>query len=187
MSLAEDLAARAKLVHSSTLALVERVDDATLRHRAAATSPSIAFHLWHLARWADRMQSHLPTMAPGIRSRVGATREIWLRDDVARAWGMPAELGGQSTGESLSDEQSAALPLPTKDALLAYVRPVFAAADAIFDATRDEDLSVRAAWLYSGVQSVMLSLIQHEGHMQRHLGMIEALIGVAGQRGTATR
>jgi hypothetical protein len=187
VGLAGDLASRAAFVHESTLALADRVDDATMRRRAGPTSPSIAFHLWHMARWADRMQAHVPTMSPGVRQRIGEAREIWARDGLAAKWGMPAELGSEDTGMSLSDEQSEALPLPAKAELLAYVRPVFAAADRVFAATHDEDLAARAAWLYGGVQSVMLSLIQHEGHMQRHLGMIEALIGVAGQRGTATR
>jgi hypothetical protein len=182
----DDLAARLAFVHTSMLRLVEGLDDEVMHRRFGANAPSIAFHLWHIARWADRLQAHVPSMSPVIAKRLGPGSEIWESLRLAPGWGMPARLGAHDTGMELSDDESSALPLPEKTALLDYVKRTFAAADRLFAATRDEDLAVRGPGLYGPESSVMLALISHQGHLQRHLGMIEALVGVAGRRGSAT-
>lgn len=51
--------------------------DGELAYHDQKTVPSIAFHLWHMARWTDRAQA---VISDG--------REIWLEQEAASGMGM---------------------------------------------------------------------------------------------------
>jgi hypothetical protein len=123
-SVAEEIAHIYALGHRNVLDAVHELDEDQMRWRPPRTN-SIAFNLWHIARWADHMQWVVGSLTPGLRER--------------------------------DEDASAELPLPAKDDLLAY-------------ATRTV-----ANWILGGIR-----------HDSRHLGMIEALKGAMGMRGTAT-
>jgi hypothetical protein len=156
----------------------------------------VAFDLWHVGRWADHLASILSEMTPALRERIGASPEIWTTEQLVDKWGLPAgRLGHVDTGMTMDDEVAATLPLPPKDVLLDYVGRAFDRAQKVVGDLRDDDLLVpaeidpaRVPWLTSPNQyGVPLSwVVAYTRHDARHLGMIEALKGVAGMRGTAT-
>ena len=164
---------------------VEATRPDLLRTRPALTAPSIAFHAWHLARWADRHQAQLPIWL----ARATTPRpEIWVRDAVATRWGFDAvAMGEYGIGAGLDDEASAALPLPDIGELMAYARPSFAAfVDVVLAIESDSILTRTVTDLYgdrSTIGDVIAGVISHT---DRHLGMMEAIRGVLGQEGTAT-
>ena len=193
--MSETLARIYALNHRNALQAVGDVDEDQLRWRPPRSN-SIAFNLWHIARWADHLQSILSTMTPALRERIGATPEIWTRAGLAAKWGLAAaELGNVQTGMGMDEDASAKLVLPATKELLSYVNLAFAAADNAVGKVRDEDLTIsadldpkRVPWLasateYGTVGSWIAVSLRHEA---RHLGMIEALKGAVGLRGTAT-
>jgi uncharacterized damage-inducible protein DinB len=84
-------------LNGSFVTALRDVTDATFRKRPGTRAPSIGFHLWHIARWADRFQAWFPGSAGGL-AWLGPNDEIWIRDDLARVWGLTASLGRQDTG-----------------------------------------------------------------------------------------
>lgn len=193
--MAETLARIYALNHRNALESVADLDEDQLRWRPTRSN-SVAFNLWHIARWADHLQSILSTMTPALRQRIGATPEVWTRGGLVAKWGFPAtELGNVQTGMGMDEDASAKLALPPKRELLSYVKEAFEAADGAVRIVRDDDLTLpaelevdRVPWLsspteYGTVGSWIVVSIRHES---RHLGMIEALKGAAGLRGTVT-
>lgn len=95
-----------------------------------AVSPSIAFHAWHLGRWADRVQSTVPGLTPALAGALGAGAEIWEREGLADAWGFDrSKLGNGRTGSGMTDADAQALPFPATEGLLEYVDRAFGAID----------------------------------------------------------
>jgi len=183
------------LGHRNVLAAVKELGEDQMRWRPPRSN-SIAFNLWHIARWADHMQSVVGALTPGLRERLGTSGEIWTRETLSAKWGFPATgLGSAETGMGMDEDASAELPLPPKDELVAYATRAFAAADRAVKEVRDDDLARGAEfdpasvpWAspaeYGTVAAWILGGIRHDS---RHLGMIEALKGAVGLRGTATR
>jgi hypothetical protein len=183
------------LGHRNVLEAVAELSEDQMRWRAPRSN-SIAFNLWHVARWADHMQSVVGALTPGLRERLGTSGEIWTREALSAKWGFPSgRLGSGDTGMGMDEGESAQLPLPPKGALLAYASRVFAAADRAVGEVHDDDLALKAEfdpatvpWAspteYGTVANWILGGIRHDS---RHLGMIEALKGAVGLRGTATR
>jgi hypothetical protein len=172
--------------HQRLLESAAELPEEQLAWRPGDHAPSIAFHLWHMARWADRLQATLPPAAASPMQHDPA-REIWAAAALARAWGWRDDaLGYGQTGMELSDEMAADLRLPPGDVLLDYARQAFAAADSAVGALADGQLTERGDDIYGQASSVGYVLLVHLSHASRHLGMIECLRGVLGLRGTAT-
>jgi hypothetical protein len=121
----------------------------------------------------------------------GSGGQIWETEGLAKEWGLrDADLGFAQTGMGLDDDASASLVLPRKDVLLKYARRAFAKADQAVGRMTDEDFHRtvqdrhRAEWEEAEAGDAVLSWFKHDN---RHLGMIECLLGVQGLRGTATR
>jgi hypothetical protein len=183
------------LGHRNVLDAIAELSEEQLRWRPPRSN-SIAFNLWHMARWADHMQSVLPTITPRMHGQLPATTEVWQRDAVAAKWRFPASgLGQGETGMGMDEGDSATLALPDKADLVAYAKQAFAAADHAVRALQDEDFArpaefdpARVPWArpsdYGMVANWVIAGIRHES---RHLGMIEALKGAVGLRGTVTR
>ena len=186
MSTATLVSERFVRVHGWLLDAVGDRDDEQLRERVAPTAPSIGFHLWHVARWADRVQAALPSMHPDLVGALGLAEQLWLSGGLARAWGFPLAVAADVTGMGLDDDVSASLPLPAKSVLLEYATRTFAAADrAAAAAATEEIFAAPCTDLYGRTNPIGSVVIGHLSHAGRHLGMIEALRGLSG-RGTAT-
>lgn len=194
-TVADEIADIYALGHRNVLEAVREVGEDQMRWRPPRSN-SISFNLWHIARWADHMQSVVGALTPGLRERVGASIEIWTRESLSAKWGFPAGgLGAAETGMGMDEDASAELPLPPKGDLVGYATRAFEAADLAVREVHDDDLARTAEfdpatvpWVspsdYGTVANWILGGIRHDS---RHLGMIEALKGSVGLRGTATR
>jgi hypothetical protein len=177
------LAERAARLHDTALKLVARIDDERLLRRLGPTAPPPGFHLWHMARWADRLQARVTAAVP----RLGpAQEEIWSRERIADAWRVTVPLGTFDSGMEMGDDAAAKLVLPDKAILVDYAARAFAAAQHAFTEVREDDLELRGKDLYDREGTVAAMLVGHLQHLNRHLGMIEALAGVMGESGTAS-
>ncbi|MCA1597471.1 MAG: DinB family protein [Chloroflexi bacterium] len=166
--------------------MTEDLQEDGLRWQAGPRAPSIRFHLWHIARWADKVQAGLPTLTPALR-RLGSAEELWAIEGLAARWGLDASLLGEGeTGMGLDDAVVAALPLPTREELLGYARRAFGAVDERAAQLGTGELVAPCTDLYGNANVVGDVLLSHLTHVSRHLGMIEALRGVQGMHGTAT-
>lgn len=131
--------------------------------------------MWHVARWEDY-----------DRSFIENTHEIWRDQDLTRVWGFSSTtLGEADTGTEMGDDASERLVLPGKTALLDYTRSAFAAMGKLIDQLPSDSL-LHPANDPQGHDRVSL-ILDGLTHVNRHLGMIEALRGVLDLRGTATR
>ena len=177
LTLVDAVLARIQMVQNQLLGKLDELDAATITHQGSLTAPPIAFHAWHIARFADRISAVLT-----------GTEERWTRDAVAERWSMPdVDLGLMHTGIGVPD--AAALNLPGDETLRAYVAACFddvhrAASSLAGDLDRQFD--VYGGALEPTVLSVGQVMVAHASHVNRHLGMIEALVGVAGMRGTVS-
>lgn len=126
-------------------------------------------------------------MTAELRRRLGEGEQIWEIERLADKWSLEAfDLGGDATGMGMADEVSAALRLPAKDPLLDYARRAFEAMNCSVEAADDDQLREDCIDLYGRQTSVGAAVLSHLAHVNRHLGMIEALRGVRGLRGAAT-
>jgi uncharacterized damage-inducible protein DinB len=177
---------RVQKTHRRLLEISADLSDAQLRWSPGARAPSIAFHVWHMGRWADRLQATLPGMTTLAQASEPAC-ELWETEALAQRWGWsPDTLGYGQTGMEMSDEAASNLKLPPTDALFDYASRAFAAADRAVAAIEDQQLEQRGIDIYEHENSVGYVLLVHLSHASRHLGMIECLRGVQGLRGTAT-
>jgi hypothetical protein len=164
---------------------VADLDDPVFLARATRTAPSIAFHLWHMGRWADVSQARIPDMGAAL-GRLGPRTEIWVRDGLRARWGLPELLGLDGSGAELGDDASAALPLPGKDEVLGYVRSAFSALEEVLGRITDAELLDRCSDVFGDPSNVADFFLFELSHGSRHLGMIEALKGIYGGHGTVT-
>lgn len=172
--------------HQLLFGLLERVTEAQFIWRPSPLAHNIAYEVWHLSRWADHLQARLPQMTEELSRCLAPRAEIWLAEDLAAQWGFPAalELGHDQTGMGVADITAARLPMPARHVLVNYARRAFAAADeAVGKIPEDQYLQVNRENPEETVYEVVL---EHMAHEARHLGMIEALLGLQGVRGTAT-
>jgi hypothetical protein len=178
--------------HRKILSLLQKLTDEQMHWHPEAGNNSIAWHAWHVGRWADHMQAAVPGMTPELSRRLEPPIQIWHAEGLAERWGFDhAQLGYAETGMSMSDDAALHLPFPTKAILLDYVETTFAAAERAFG-TVDDKLFVtpeqpqpltEGVWGEAAIGDAILSHISHDS---RHLGMMECLLGLQGQRGTAT-
>jgi len=170
-----------RATHALILKVAEPLDEGQLTWQPGETAPTIAFHLWHLARWADYLQEMI--------AEDGS--QVWEREGLAARWGLdPETLGFAQTGMAMADADAAAFILPSRKALIDYLRQALAAADLAVSRLSDDDWQRRvrdrhsASWQELSIGELVVGWLAHDS---RHLGMIEALLGVRGQHGTATR
>jgi uncharacterized damage-inducible protein DinB len=185
--LANEIAERISKTHARLLEIVADLSEQQFTWRPDPHAPPIAFHLWHMARWADRVQAGLPAMSSALAGRLGSRGELWQSQALAERWGWQAgPLGYGDTGMELGDDMAAELRLPGKPALLEYAQAAFAAADRAIGALDDQLLLERGPDIYGRENTAAYVLLVHLSHASRHLGTIEGLRGVQGLRGTAT-
>ena len=160
--------------HGLVLKLAADLTDEQLSYEPNTTTPPIAFHLWHLARYADSLPDQL-----GLEGGM-----IWRDEGLATQWGFRSEtLGIYESGTGMDAEVPGQLPWPDKDALVAYCRRAFEAADDAVGLLDSDRLQHAAKW---GGRSIGTALMTNLEHDNRHLGMIECMLGVMGQQGSAS-
>src|SRR5437763_7506907 len=174
--LLDDVKQARRQAHLRLLALVADVTDEQLRWGPGPHAPGIGFHLFHTARWADY-----------DRQIIGGGNQIWDRDNVPATWGLDlTELGETATGMGLGDDASERLALPAKELLVTYARQTFVAFDTFLESLPQNALDEPTHPPDGQQRPVRSVLLTHLSHDNRHLGMIEALRGVLGLKGSAT-
>ena len=180
-----------RTTHERILQLVADLSDQQIAWQAAPDTPAIGFHLWHMARWADHLQAAIPGMAQELRSRLGTGQQIWIADQLGTRWQLAGpSLGFDDTGMGM--DSTTPLILPAKATLLAYVARAFAAAEQAVDAI-DDTLFTAVEQPQSSTEGIRppdatigAAVLSHLVHENRHLGMIECLVGLQGRAGSAT-
>ncbi len=161
------------------LELVDGLTDEQITWTPNATTPSIGFHLWHMARWADYLQEMVN----------GRGSQLWEKENLAARWDLAnAGLGYAQTGMGMDDSAAMTLRVPGKDLLLDYARRAFALAQQAVGTINDaayfqvyEDLHGEG-WHGGHIGPIITTWLTHDN---RHTGMIECLVGLQGMRGTA--
>jgi hypothetical protein len=179
-------------VHRMMLAFLQKRSDEELRWNMGSGNP-IAWHAWHVARWVDHFQAAVPGMTATLGQRLETGAQIWHSEGIANKWGFTGiDLGYDQTGMHMPDEVAQQLIFPERVVLLDYFERVLVAAErAVSEIDAEQFASqeqlqpmTEGIWGASTVGEAMLS---HVTHVYRHLGMMESLLGLQGQRGTATR
>ena len=162
--------------HDRIIGLVTDLTNEQLLWRPSNLAPSIGFHVWHLARWADLVQEVFN----------GAGTQVWIKDKVAAQWGFSIpDLGFGDTGKGIDEDTSANLPLPSKEILIEYVRRTFtevnnAAATAVQEHVQDLKMNPLAEGYFGRETPTVEVILNMAGHDNRHLGMIQMLRGLQG-------
>lgn len=186
------------------LRLAQDFDDEMIARPASAIAPPVGWHLFHIARWADRLQASLPNRRPEDSHPSELPDQIWLVENVAQSWGVdPGTLGWLETGPGMTVEDAVIVASVGRARLTAYAEPVFQAVDEALRQLHDRDLMQERNCIIPGMHfdpetwtiettgpnqgSLFDDLTFHSGHADRHLGMVEALKGtMLIVRGTAT-
>ncbi len=177
---------RTRQGHELVIEATHQLTEEQLRWRANTVSPSIGFHLWHLARWADRIQAVIPGLTPELGNRLGPGCELWEAENLATSWDLaPETLGHHQSGTGMGDDQSAALVLPPKEVLLDYAARAFAMVDGAIAAVDDGEFFERGPCVNATGELTEVGVgdlvTLHLTHVSRHLGTIECLRGVQGE------
>lgn len=187
---------RVSLVHDWLVRAGESVDAEQFTHVFSAQAPPIGWHLWHMTRFADRLQAKLGAV---VSDRVA--KELWDSADIAQKWGVD-ELALGVFASGMGQGHMAAqmtIAMAGQAAVIDYARDVFAVCNAAIERLADNDFDAS----YHGIldydydpiagtvrdvgptkSSVAQDLVFHVAHGSRHMGMIEALRGLLGMPGT---
>lgn len=167
------------------LRLLNRVSDEQFFWRPNPSAHNIAYEVWHLARWADHLQSRFPDMTPELLALFGPGREIWKDEKLGQKWGFKTgELGSDETGMEMEDAVAASLDFSRAE-LMAYTQKAFTKAiDAVARVPESQYPLINQ---HDTAITILGVVFSHMTHTSRHLGMIEAMLGMQGARGTATR
>ena len=162
--------------HELAIGVVSELSDNQLKWRPNLTAPSIGFHIWHMARWADDL----------VETIKGPGSQIWERERLAGL--IPSDLGQAETGAGMSDDMSSNLGLPPRDVILDYVQRAFSAADEAVSSLSESSFQ-RPSYSkgHEEEQPLGYIVVRAIAHNNRHLGMVEAIRGLLGMPGTATR
>ncbi len=108
---------------------------------------------------------------------------------MAAHWNMETEsLGYAQTGMSMEDKTAMRLRLPRKYLLLDYARRAFSLAEQAVETINDNEFYKiyetlhGENWHDGHIGPIVLTWMEHDN---RHLGMIESLIGFQGMHGSA--
>lgn len=165
-------------------------------HAFSKDAPPIGWHLWHMARFADRLRSKLATVSTGSEEA-----EIWYREDICTKWNLsPDNLGVFESGMGQTHEHAHATVFQAGPiAIIDYAKDVFESCDKHVAKLRDSDFektyhgildysydpTTGEVWATEPKVSIVAQdLIFHTTHGSRHMGMMEALRGLLGTAGT---
>ena len=174
-SLGETLLRSYKLAHERLLTTAEALTPEQFTRSAGPSLHSVAWQLWHAARWDDVFASYLHK-AVGQDSRT----QVWEREALADRWSLgAAALGRRDTGTEMSDEAADEIRFPDQKEVVGYARIAFAYAEEAITLLPDDQLLAAPKVDPDGDTKLDNVLIYLE-HLSRHLGMIEAIRGALG-------
>jgi hypothetical protein len=171
-------------VHEEILQLVEGLSDEQLAWQPHPSATSIAFNVWHLARWTDYLQAQIPKTTPVLSQRLAPRKQVWHAEDLARKWGLdPASLGEVQAGNELG-VLATQIHLPGQDVLLEYLRRCYTLEEQALAALDNQQFQERRT---DGAgppdQTVGYWVMWYLVHEWEHLGMMRYLQGLHDLRG----
>jgi len=190
------LAAIMNYYRNANADVLKKVNDLSNEQLAWRPHPacnSVAFLLWHIARWEDHMQATVPGMTDELSRRLSPSQQIWERDQVSKKWGFAElQLGELDLGTGFDRNVSDEPPWPQKEVLLDYVWQTFEAvghAISFIDEAQFEEME-RSQFDNEYMQETMEqsatvgnAVMEHLVHTCHHLGEIYYLIGLMKQTG----
>ena len=181
-SLSETLLRSYRLTHKRLLTAAEELSPEQFTWSAGPSLHSVAWQLWHAARWDDVFASYLhKALAQDPRT------QVWEREALADQWSLASgALGRRDTGTEMPDEAAELIRFPAQAEVVSYARLAFAYADEAIKLIPDDQLLAAPKVDPDGDTKLDNVLIYLE-HLSRHLGMIEAISGLRGSVGSATR
>jgi hypothetical protein len=185
-SVAETLVYQFDRAHGWVLAAVADLTEEQLYARPDGTN-SIAWNLWHVARFAEVVRVDLTSDDGPIARQLGSWRQIWHADELAARWELdPAHLGRWETGWGMPEEVAHGLRPPRAE-LLDYAERAIGAGRAAVALIDDTNLTHQFVSPFGGSEQAYHTIAAiHAGHSVRHLGMMESVKGQLTGRGTAT-
>ena len=163
------------------------VSDAQASKWVSPTAPSIKWHLWHMARWADYVQSLLAPVTAGESDHSNVGKQLWDALGIADDWGFEDQhLGTWGVGSQIPVDEAQDLPLPALAKVVGYARSTFELLERRFAEIDDGIFETPFQDWHDNDTTVGDATIGYIAHANRHLGMVEALRGVLGQHGSAT-
>ena len=185
---------RIQRTHHSIIKVTADLTDEQFAQQPSQTAPPIGWHLFHSARWTDRLQASLSLKSSESNQPVDLSKQIWTVESLAAEWGLPpTDLGFLETGIGMTINDAVSVALLGKSPLLDYARRTFAKAEQVIAELNVEQLQQLHPSIFPQVQvsptgqltvsgernvTVLDDLLFHISHAGRHLGMIEALRGV---------
>lgn len=182
---------RIQWTHDSVMGMTTELSQKGFARQPGPFAPAIGWHVWHLARFADRLQAQL-----------NQSEEIWSMERLADRWVLDGEnLGIMNNGLNMPLEKSSAVvELAGKEEILQYAADTFAAVAFGLEHLQPENLDKLgpSTFAYEWEAGKVIpapdrmapmgeDLVRYLGHASRHLGMIEALLGVVFEvEGTAS-
>ena len=180
-SLKETLLRFYRLTHQRLLKAAEEMTPDQFMWSAGPSLHSVAWQLWHAARWDDVLASYLHR-ALGQDPRA----QVWEREALADRWSLATgSMGRRDTGTEMSNEAAEDVRFPDQEAVAGYARMAFAYAEEGIELIPDELLLAVAKDDPDG-DTQMDNVVIYLEHLSRHLGMIEAIRGLEGLTGSAT-
>jgi DinB superfamily len=172
-SLSETLLRSYKLAHQRLLAAAEQLSPEQFTWSAGPSLHSVAWQLWHAARWDDVFGSYLhKALAQEPRT------QVWEREALADRWSLASDsMGRRDTGTDMSDEAAEEVRFPDQEEVIDYARLAFEYAEEAITFISDDQLLAPPKVDPAGDTKLDNVLIYLE-HLSRHLGMIEAIRGL---------
>jgi len=172
-SLGETLLRSYRLAHERLLKAAEELSPDQFAWSAGPSLHSVAWQLWHAARWDDVFASYFHRAAAQE-----PRTQVWERESLADRWSLPSgSLGRRDTGTELSDEAAEEIRFPAQEEVVGYARLAFAYADEAIQLISDDQLLALPKVEPDGDTKLDNVLIYLE-HLSRHLGMIESIRGL---------
>ena len=163
-----------RLAHERLLKAAEEQSPEQFALSAGPGVHSVAWQLWHAARWDDVLGSYLHrAFAQDPRA------QVWERESLAEHWSLASgSLGRRDTGTEMSNEAAEEVRFPEQKEVVRYARLAFAYAEQGIELIPDALLMAVAKNDPDGDTQLDNALIYLE-HLSRHLGMIESIRGLA--------
>ena len=172
-SITDSLLRSYRLAHERLLTAAADLAPEQFARSAGPSLHSVAWQLWHAARWDDVFASYLhKALAQDPRT------QVWEREALADRWSVGSGvLGRRDTGTEMSDEAAEQIRFPDKKEVVGYARLAFAYAEEGITLVPDDQLLAAPKVDPDGDTKFDNVLIYLE-HLSRHLGMIEAIRGL---------
>jgi hypothetical protein len=162
-----------RLAHERLLKAAEELSREQFVWSAGPSLHSVAWQLWHAARWDDVLASYFHrALSQDPRT------QVWERESLSDRWLLaPGSMGRRDTGTEMPDEAAEQMRFPGQEEVVGYARLAFAYAEEGIELIPDALLLAVAKDDPDGDTQLDNVLIYLE-HLSRHLGTIESIRGV---------